>query len=238
MELPRTLHGQLFLLAYDRNRRRFEFGSDGSWKNQWRFEFALRAAMLTDLYLAGYIENRNGEASLLKAHHDDPLLQKALDHCAGRGWSQLVYRGGRTHQDVFDQLETAGWIDGRERRTFGILPRARHAVYDEDMVDALVGRVREALRNILDDRPADPRSLAIGLIAVQAQTPAVTDFIDDPRQRTALREMTFAAIEPILGLYNAIHNQAADKGAGWSGGGGCGGGAMTPASRYFRFCVI
>ena len=97
-------------------------------------------------------------------------------------------------------------------------------VYDEDMVDALVARVRQALRNILDDRPADPRSLAIGLIAVQAQMPAVMDFIDEPRDRTALHEMTFATIEPILGLYNAIHNQAADKGSAWSGGGGCGGG--------------
>ncbi len=224
MDLPRTLHGQLYLLAYDRKRRRFEFGSDGSWKGHWRFEFALRSAMLTDLYLAGYIENKNGEASLLKSSHDDPLLQKALDHCAGRGWSELVYRGGRTCQDVFDQLETAGWIRGQRRRMLGLVA-ARPDVYDEDMVDVLAARVMEALRNILVDCPADPRSLAVGLIAAQAQLPAVSSVIDDPYSRDQLREMTLATIEPILGLYNAIHNHRAEYGWGGGGAAGCGGGA-------------
>jgi hypothetical protein len=50
MDLPRTLHGQLYLLAYDRKLRRFEYGSGGSRKNQWRLELALRSAILTDLY--------------------------------------------------------------------------------------------------------------------------------------------------------------------------------------------
>jgi hypothetical protein len=43
-ELPQTLHGQLFLLAYDRYRGRLD-GNDG-----WRFGLALRTAMLSDLY--------------------------------------------------------------------------------------------------------------------------------------------------------------------------------------------
>ena len=233
MELPRTLHGQLFLLAYDRNRRRFDFGSDGSWKNQWRFEFALRSAMLTDLYLAGYIENRNGEASLLKAHHDDPLLQKALDHCAGRGWSQLVYGGGRTCQHAFDQLETAGWIRRQPRKMLGLVA-ARSDVYDEDMVDLLAARVTEALRNILADRPADPRSLAIGLIAVQALMPVVDRFTADKRDRDALHEMTLAAIEPILGLYNAMHKHTAEHRWGGGGGAGCGGGGCGGGAYRHR----
>lgn len=52
MDLPQTLHGQLYVLAFDRDRHRF----DGD--NLWLFGFALRAAMLTDLYLNGYIETR------------------------------------------------------------------------------------------------------------------------------------------------------------------------------------
>lgn len=209
MELPRTLHGQLFLLAYDRNRRRFDYGSDSGRKFQWRFEFALRSAMLTDLYLTGYIENKDGEAALVKAHHDDPLLQKALDHSAGRGWSQLIYRGGRTCQDVFDQLETVGWIRGQPRKMLGLVA-ARPDVYDEDMVDLLAAHVTEALRNILADRPADPRALAIGLIAVQALMPFVDLFTADKKDRDSLHEMTLAAIEPILGLFNADTTQSSD----------------------------
>ena len=39
MDLPQTLHGQLYLLAYDRNRHRFDFD------NLWLLGFALRAAV-------------------------------------------------------------------------------------------------------------------------------------------------------------------------------------------------
>ncbi len=224
MELPRTLHGQLYLLAYDRKSRRFLLGCDGSWKNEWRFEFALRSAMLTDLYLGGYIEDSNGEAAVLISRHDDPLLQTALGAAAGRGWSRLVQRGGATRRDVCEQLEAAGWIRQEHRSLLG---RARRGVYDENMVYALGQRVTDALTNILADRRADPPALAVGLIAVQAQLPVVSRFIDDPCDRERLREMTFAAIEPILGLYNAIHRRHQEN--GWRGGGagcsgGCGGG--------------
>ena len=224
MELPRTLHGQLYLLAYDHKKRRFHFDDRNSWKNEWRFEFALRSAMLTDLYLGGYIEDRNGEAAVLISRHDDPLLQTALGAAAGRGWSQLVRRGGATCRDVCEQLEAAGWIR-QERRP--LLGRARRGVYDENMVDALGHRVTEALTNILGDRHAHPPALAVGLIAVQAQLPVVSRFIDDAHDRDRLREMTFATIEPILALYNAIHRRHEENSWGRSGGcggGGCGGG--------------
>lgn len=91
------------------------------------------------------------------------------------------------------------------------------------MVGALAERVTQALSNILDDRPADPRPLALGLIAVLSQMPVVSDFNDSELHRNALREMTFAAIEPILGLHHAIYRQSADMGSGWGGSGGCGG---------------
>ena len=219
MELPRTLHGQLYLLAYDKYRRQFQFDCNGGWNKQWRFEFALRSAMLTDLYLSGYIEDQNGEASRLKARHDDLLLGEMLNRAAGRGWSQLVYRGGRTCQEVHHQLEAAGWVHGQHRRMMGIVP-ARLEVYDNDMVGGLAHRVTDTLRNILDDRAADPRLLALGLIAVQAQLAVVSSFIDDRHDRDRLREMTLAAIEPILGLYQAIHIRWDDIRSGMALGGG------------------
>ena len=74
------------------------------------------------------------------------------------------------------------------------------------MVSGLADRVIEALRNAIDDRPADPRPLAVGLLAVQAQLPVISSF-DNSRHRQELREMTFAAIEPILGLHQAIQNR-------------------------------
>jgi Golgi phosphoprotein 3 (GPP34) len=179
-------------------------------------------ASLRDLdrsVLTGYIEDKGGEASPLKAHHPDPLLDDALTRAAGRGWSQLVFRGGRTRRAVLDQLVAAGWIHGQHRRMLGLVP-ARVDVYDEYMVEGLAHRVTDALRNILADQPAEPRSLAVGLIAVQAQLPAVSSFTDDRHDRDRLHEMTLATIEPILGLYNAIHTHCADvrSGSAWDGG--------------------
>lgn len=62
MQVPDTLHGQLYLLAYDRKRRHFQYDSDVAWKTRWRFGFALKSAMLTDLYLTGYVQDKDGKA--------------------------------------------------------------------------------------------------------------------------------------------------------------------------------
>jgi hypothetical protein len=69
MGLPQTLHGQLYLLAFDRERRRF----DGD--NVPFFGFALRAAMLTDLDLTGYLEDKGGKPHRLgHVRLDDSVL--------------------------------------------------------------------------------------------------------------------------------------------------------------------
>ena len=143
MELPQTLHAQLYLLAYDRKRRRFRFDRDDSWNTRWRFGFALRAAMLTDLYLTDYVEDKEGKAHPTRAAgHDDPVLREALEGVAGRDWVDLIAHGGRhACKAVRNQLEDTGWVQGRERRTFGILPAARLGLYDEDVVWGLADRV-------------------------------------------------------------------------------------------------
>jgi Golgi phosphoprotein 3 (GPP34) len=224
VELPRTLHGQLYLLAYDRNRRRFDFDRANRWNNRWRFGFALHSAMLTDLYLTGYLEDKDGRAHRVKARHDDPVLCEALEGAAGREWARLIVDNGRhACQVVRDQLEDSGWISRKQRRTLGILPGPRPRLYDEDMVGGLAERVTGALHNIIDDRPADPRPLALGLIAVQAQMPVVAGLIENPRHRDQLCEMTLAAIEPILGLHHAIEDRFTGMRSGGCGG-GCGGG--------------
>ncbi len=78
------------------------------------------------------------------------------------------------------------------------------------MVSGLADWVIEALRNAIDNRPADPRRLAVGLLAVHAQLPVISSFMENSRYRQGLREMTFAAIEPILGLHQAIQNRLTD----------------------------
>jgi len=107
----------------------------------------------------------------------------------------------------------------------GVIP-ARDHVYDENAISGLADRVSDALRNAIDARPADPRPLALGLIAALAQMPVVDALFDSPERSEALREMTFCAIEPILGLHEAIQKHLSEmRSGGGCGAGGCGGGS-------------
>jgi Golgi phosphoprotein 3 (GPP34) len=225
VELPRTLHAQLYLLAYDHASRRFQFDRGITRAERGFFRYALRAAILTDLHLTGYVEDRNGKAyPTSAARHEDPVLDEALQGAEGTEWVELIASGG--HQAckvVRAQLEATGWVQARpQRRMFGLIHTERVGLYDEDMLSGLAERVTDALRNALDDREADPRPLALGLLAVQAQMPFVFNFTENALHRDELREMTFAAIEPILGLHQVIQDHYAEMRS--SMGSGCGGG--------------
>jgi Golgi phosphoprotein 3 (GPP34) len=210
-KLPQTLHGQLYLLADDRKRHRF----DGD--NLPLFGFALRAAMLTDLYLTGHIEDKEG-----KPHRsslptpEDPLLRAACVRIGSAGrkdWAQLIVEDEKkARAAVRDQLKAAGWLRVQRPR-FGIIPTARLGLSDEDTVSGLAGQVTEALRNAIDGRQADPRPLAVGLLAVLGQMPTVFSFKESSRHREQIRELIFAAIAPIVGLQQAIETYYEDVGA-------------------------
>jgi hypothetical protein len=209
VDLPQTLHGQLYLLSYDRKRHRFV-------KHAPFFGLALRAAMLTDLYLTGYLENKGDKPYPSGGGcPDDPVLRAAFDPIGHTGvwdWAELIAQNQqRAASAVSDQLQAAGWLVAQRRRMLGIIPTARFGLYDEDMVSVLADRVTEALRNAIDGLAADPRPLAVGLLGVVGQMPTVLSFDESSRHRQILREMTFAAIEPILGLHQAILNQFKDK---------------------------
>ncbi len=88
----------------------------------------------------------------------------------------------------------------------GIIPTARLRLCDEEVVSGLADRVIEALHNAIDDRPADPRPLAVGLLTVQPQMPVVSSLIENSRHREELRQMTLAAIEPISWEWAQAHN--------------------------------
>jgi hypothetical protein len=156
------------------------------------------------------VEDKQGNAHPTSAARpDDPVLHEALKGVAGRDWAQLIaHNEHHARRVVRDQLETTGWLRVQQHRVLGIIiPTARLGIYDEDMASGLADQVIEALRNAIDDRPADPRPLAVGLLAVQAQMPVISSLDQTRGHRQALREMTFAAIEPILGLHQAIQNR-------------------------------
>ena len=85
---PQTLHGQLYLLAYDRKRHRFDI------YNHSLFGFALRSAMLTDLYLTGYLEDKGGKPHpTSSACPSDPVMRAAFERVGAstqEDWAELI----------------------------------------------------------------------------------------------------------------------------------------------------
>ena len=173
MDLPQTLHGQLYLLAFDRKR-----GTDSRATTSKLLGSALRAAMLTDLYLTGHLEDKQGQPYASRVERlGDPLLARGVrtERLQRKGLGRVDHRKPRRNPRlVRDQIEADGWIQIKHSRMLGIIPTTSLRLYEEDLVGALADRVTDALRNAVGDRPADPRPLAVGLLAVLAQMPMLS----------------------------------------------------------------
>src|SRR6478752_676303 len=117
MDLPQTLYGQLYLLAYDRRRHRFDFGK------LWLLGYALRGAILTELLLGGHLRDADGMAQHTGRLPADPVLRTALetiDDDDPRSWSLLVVIDQQdTYALVRQQLEQYGWVGPQRRHRLG-----------------------------------------------------------------------------------------------------------------------
>src|ERR1700727_2368107 len=107
MTLPESLPARLYLVAYDTGKNRVTARS--------QLGLVLRAAALTDLYLAGRVTDENGK---VRATGDgrpagDPLLDEVLQQLAEhrpRSWQGWIAHGQPTVRTVRAQLEADGCI--------------------------------------------------------------------------------------------------------------------------------
>ena len=171
--------------------------------------------MLTDLYLTGYLEDRGGKPHRASAACPaDPVLRAAFERVGAstlEDWAELIAEEPkRASRVVRDQLQSTGWLCVQRRPILGVVP-ARLALYDDGMASGLSDRVTEALHNAINGLRADSRPLAVGMLGVLGQMPTVLSFKESSRYRQELREMTLAAIEPILGLQQAIQTLLEDQ---------------------------
>ena len=216
LELPHTLHAQLFLLAYDRYRGRLD-GND-----HWRFGLALRTAMLTDLYLTGHLADEGGRprptGDTRPCH---PTLRAVLNDIGANETTDWMHAAARDQRHVpgivHSELEADGWLRVQRRRVLGIIPCTRLRLHDDDLVTGLSAQVIAALRNAIGGRPADERPLAVGLIGALGQLPTVFAFDEASRHSSELEGLVNRAIPPITGMrqvIDAVHGaiQANDTG--------------------------
>jgi Golgi phosphoprotein 3 (GPP34) len=199
--LPDTLHGQLYLLCIDRRRGRFDDCRSAL------LGMALRAAMLTDLYLSGHVHDLHGMPSECGiAPPKDPVLKAMIDElerCRYSSWARAISpEPDQTIRTVRYQLEAEGRIS--VRRTIPGITAARVSLHDEALVESLADRVTHAVHNAIAGLPADPLPLAVGLLGILGQQPRVFSFGEAAQCRGQLLDLIGATIEPILGLREAI----------------------------------
>ena len=154
------------------------------------------------------------------------MLKSGKAMIADHPWTLLIESQQEdAARAVHEQLGAAGWLCIQRRRMLGVIRTDRLDVYDEDMVSGLAARVTDALRNAIDDRSADPRPLAVGLLGVLGQMPAVFSFTEAAQRRLELHALTTAAIEPLDGLRQVIETHYEDlrRGVGCTGAGCTGG---------------
>ncbi|MGA9374275.1 MAG: GOLPH3/VPS74 family protein [Mycobacterium sp.] len=227
--LPRTLHGQLYLLAHDRHRGRLDL------QRLWLLGFCLRAAMLTDLYLTGHLRDVEGKAHVCgSARHGDPLLNEVLrmvEENEPTTWATLIAAGqDNAPAMVSHQLTGHRWLRRRTYRKLGMFPATRLWLGNEDLVADLAVRVETALGNSVVGRPTDERLLALGRIGVLGELPTVSSAVERARDTPGLRATTDEDIAPIKALAEAVESVYAELAARSGGGnavfgnGGCGGG--------------
>jgi hypothetical protein len=197
MELPESLPARLYLLAYDKRRRRLTART--------QLGYALRAAALADLELRGNLADEGGKVRVADDRPvGDPVLDAVLQEIAGsrpRGWGHWVRAGRRAiKRAVQDQLDAGRWIRVAPRRVLGLVPAATITLRDPRALSRLT---LIAARTLHGGRPAervDRRDAALVALAAAGELPVLPR-----RQRRAQRHRITRLTERSGSAAPALH---------------------------------
>jgi hypothetical protein len=164
MDLPESLPGRMYLLAYNPRRQRMTAAA--------QLGYVLRAAALADLLLAGALADGSGKGVAQPGRVvDDPVLDVVRQQIAAsrpRSWRHWVSKGaGPMKRDVRDQLAGEGWIQVEPRRVLGVVPVTKVTVLDARVVERLDDLVSAALRDPIGE--VGPRDAALVALAAAGE---------------------------------------------------------------------
>lgn len=212
---PDSLPARLFLLSFDLDKNRLaRFTELGC---------MVRAAALTQLFLAGHLVDDNGRAKVAERHlhRRDPLTDPVLaevfrqvDESKPRKWKYWVNRRARaTNLAVRDQLAADGWIRVERRRLLGVVPADRVTVRERAAVARLQREVGRVLRGAVPMSRADPADAALVALAAAGELRTFASRRERRQNRQRITEAATVTGPVTAALRSAIQdNQAAAAG--------------------------
>ncbi|GAA2072832.1 GOLPH3/VPS74 family protein [Actinomadura alba] len=205
MNVPDSLPGRLYLLAYDTNKQKIRCGDLG---------YLLRAAALADLYLSGHLTEESGRPRVfVRRPGPDPMLDALLRQIADsrpRPWTHWVRKGSRGMvRTVRDRLVAENWIRVEPRRRFGIVRSHQVTVRDPRVVTRLTRGVSTVLRG---GRPAgrvDPYEAAAAALSANGELGAVLTRKERRRHKQRINELSAVTGPAAIALHKAIQQKRA-----------------------------
>lgn len=211
MDWPDSLAARIFLLACDTNKHRLVSRSE--------LGYALRAAALADLVLAGYLVDNGGKAAPAAPAPAlgpvlDPVLLEITD-APPRSWRRWVsHRSSRIVPAVREQLAADRVIAVDSRRVLGVFPVHRITLRRPHEVKRLTDEVRRAVRGGQPAYRVDPGLGALCALAGTAELRTVFSRGERRQYKARLAELG-RPIEPVVvALRKTIQTQRAAVASG------------------------
>jgi hypothetical protein len=206
VDVPDSLPGRLYLLAYDTERGRLTCRSE--------LGYIMRAGALADLLLAGHLTDEGGRPRAGDpAGLTDPLLAEVLGQIAAsrpRHWRHWVAKRDRQAvQSVRDRLAADGWIRLERRRVLGIFPATSVTVRDSRAVKRLAGTVSSALRGGRPVSRLDPRDATLAALAAAGEMKPVMPRAVRRANKRRIAELSEVAAPVPRALTKAIQSARA-----------------------------
>ncbi|MDQ0381735.1 GOLPH3/VPS74 family protein [Amycolatopsis thermophila] len=211
MQRPDSLAGQLFLLAYDTQKKRLASRSE--------LGYALRAAALADLVLGGHLVDDGGKAVPAgRAAALDPVLEPVLleiRDAPARSWRRWVSRrSSKMVPAVRDHLAEQRVIKVETGRVLGLFPVPRIALRHTPDAKRLAEEVRRTVRGAQPAYRVDPRLGALCALAGTAELRTILSRAERRQYKARLAELS-RPVEPVVtALRKAIQTQRAAVASG------------------------
>jgi Golgi phosphoprotein 3 (GPP34) len=196
MQRPQEVHYRMYLLAYDLDKEDLY--------DRTRTAFLVRAGVLTELAVRGYVVDSDGDVDVAKAEPagdrplDEALAQIAEHDRSWKSWLRHDYK--QTLDTVETHLQTTNLLSVAATPVLGLISRRHVTVTHPALVKELQDEARAILHGSQPSSEIDPADAAVVALAAAGRVPVVVSRKDSREYKDRIDALTsrVGAIAPGL----------------------------------------